>query len=180
MALQQLHNKPPPFLLLSAILPCPSTAVVQLLLLCFLLLSCSSSAAEPPDPSHNLTLRGAFDQLPGYLFLTNMTTFTTNGQRVASLASYIKANHPALNLSQKGWFFVRQLLVLRVLQCRLLHEHLPAKQSPDRRPPTLPYIRLVGHLHPTELGSTTRPLQPHLPHRQRRQPHLRPDWHSAR
>ncbi|WVZ49699.1 hypothetical protein U9M48_001033 [Paspalum notatum var. saurae] len=119
----QLHHKPPPSPLPAAV-PCPSTAVVQLLL-CFLLLSCSShpmikpctcSAVEPPDPYHNLTVRGAFDQLPGYLFLTNMTTCTTTWQRVAGLASYIKAANQrrpaALDLSQKCWFFVRQNIVL--------------------------------------------------------------------
>ncbi|CAL4990448.1 unnamed protein product [Urochloa decumbens] len=103
MAFQQLH-KPP---LLSA----------PLLLVCLLLLlpcRCSGSDLSPWRSSNeNLTVSGAFYQLPGYLFLTNMSTCRTNWERVVGgLASYMKKNHPALDLSQKGWFFVRQHIVL--------------------------------------------------------------------
>ncbi|WVZ51046.1 hypothetical protein U9M48_002236 [Paspalum notatum var. saurae] len=97
----QLHN--PPFIL-SAV-PCPST-IVQLLL-CFLLLSL-------PKPCTSVTVKGAFDQLPGYLCLTNMSTCRATWQRVdGGLASYMKNNHPAdFNLSQKGWFFAQDYVIL--------------------------------------------------------------------
>lgn len=89
-----------------------------LLLLCLLLtcshpISCTCSGSQE-DPSSNLTVSGALDQLPGYLFLTNMSTCRTNWVRVdcGGLRSYMKTKYPALDLSNKGWFFVRQHISL--------------------------------------------------------------------
>ncbi|CAN6363649.1 unnamed protein product [Urochloa humidicola] len=103
----------------------PPLLSAALLLVCLLLLLpclCSGSDLSPWSPwglsNPNLTVSGAFDQLPGYLFLTNMSTCRTNWQRmVGGLASYMKKkNHQALDLSQKGWFFVRQHIALSTTQ----------------------------------------------------------------
>ncbi|CAN6373385.1 unnamed protein product [Urochloa humidicola] len=81
------------------------------LLVCLLLPPCACSIFDQLFPS-NLTVSGTFHQLPGYLILTNMSTCRRNWQSVVDgLASYMK-NHPALDLSQKGWFFVGQQIVL--------------------------------------------------------------------
>ncbi|CAN6382006.1 unnamed protein product [Urochloa humidicola] len=94
----------------------PLLSAAALLLVCLPLLPCTCSGSElfPLGSSNpNLTVSGAFYQLPGYLFLTNMSTCRTNWQRVVGgLASYMKKNYPALDLSQKGWFFVRQHIAL--------------------------------------------------------------------
>ncbi|CAN6171095.1 unnamed protein product [Urochloa humidicola] len=101
----------------------PPLLSASLLLVCLLLLfpscTCSGSDLSPwgSRSNPNLTVSGAFYQLPGYLFLTNMSTCRTNWQRVVGgLDSYMKKNHPALDLSQKGWFFVRQHIVLSTTQ----------------------------------------------------------------
>jgi interleukin-1 receptor-associated kinase 1 len=60
-------------------------------------------------------MSGAFVQLPGYLFVTNMSTCRTDYERVdcRGLGSYMKTNYPAFDPSQKCWFFIRQRIVLR-------------------------------------------------------------------
>ncbi|CAO2150037.1 unnamed protein product [Urochloa humidicola] len=93
----------------------PPLLSAALLLVCLLLLPCMCSGTDGPlgQSNPNLTVSGAFYQLTGYLFLTNMSTCRTNWQLVlGGLASYLEN----LDLSQKGWFFVRQHIVLSTTQ----------------------------------------------------------------